>query len=82
MMLLFYSYYKQATLGPCTLAKPAFWDVVNKAKWNAWTSLGQMSKDQAMKKYVEEIKKVYQNKKLNCHLISRVRYIPTYSNWM
>jgi acyl-CoA-binding protein len=54
MMLLFYSYYKQATLGPCTLAKPAFWDVVNKAKWNAWTSLGQMSKDQAMKRFIKQ----------------------------
>jgi acyl-CoA-binding protein len=58
MMLLFYSYYKQATLGPCNIPKPAFWDVVNKAKWNAWSGLGQMTKEEAMTRYVEEIKKV------------------------
>jgi acyl-CoA-binding protein len=34
--------------------------VINKAKWNAWSKLGQMSKDEAMARYVEEIKKVDQ----------------------
>jgi len=33
MMLKFYAFYKQATLGPCTDPKPGFWDVVGKAKW-------------------------------------------------
>lgn len=32
-MLKFYGYYKQAKEGPCKEAKPAFWDVVKKAKW-------------------------------------------------
>ncbi len=32
-MLQFYSYYKQATQGACDIARPAFWDVVGKAKW-------------------------------------------------
>ena len=58
MMLQFYSYYKQATQGPCTIPKPAFWDTVNKAKWNAWSGLGQMEKEEAMRLYVDEIKKV------------------------
>ena len=58
MMLQFYSYYKQATQGPCDLPKPSFWDVINKAKWNAWASLGQMTKEKAMQLYVVEIKKV------------------------
>lgn len=31
--LKFYSYYKQATEGPCDAPKPSFWEVVNKAKW-------------------------------------------------
>lgn len=30
MMLRFYSYFKQATLGPCTQKKPPFWDVVGR----------------------------------------------------
>jgi hypothetical protein len=34
-MLKFYSYYKQATQGPCNIGKPGFWDIVGKAKWYA-----------------------------------------------
>uniref|UniRef100_A0A8C1USY9 ACB domain-containing protein n=1 Tax=Cyprinus carpio TaxID=7962 RepID=A0A8C1USY9_CYPCA len=31
-MLKFYSYYKQATQGPCNIPRPGFWDPVGKAK--------------------------------------------------
>ncbi|XP_060899440.1 acyl-CoA-binding domain-containing protein 5-like isoform X2 [Labrus mixtus] len=56
MMLMFYSYYKQATLGPCNIPRPmGFWDTRGKAKWDAWTSLGNMTKEEAMKNYVEDI---------------------------
>ena len=58
VMLRFYSYYKQATEGPCLQPKPAFWEVVRKAKWDAWTRLGNMSKTEAMNNYVEELKKI------------------------
>ncbi|XP_015906207.1 acyl-CoA-binding domain-containing protein 5 isoform X2 [Parasteatoda tepidariorum] len=58
--LKFYSYYKQATAGPCELSKPGFWDVVNRAKWDAWHKLGNMSKEEAMKGYVQEFVKVIQ----------------------
>ncbi|XP_052258659.1 acyl-CoA-binding domain-containing protein 5-like isoform X2 [Dreissena polymorpha] len=57
MMLMFYAYYKQATLGKCSIPKPSFWDLVNKAKWDAWNNLGDMDRDTAMTKYVEELKK-------------------------
>lgn len=33
MMLKFYGLYKQATNGQCNISKPAFYDVVGKAKW-------------------------------------------------
>lgn len=33
LMLKFYSYYKQATQGACNIPRPAFWDVIGKAKW-------------------------------------------------
>ncbi len=33
MMLKFYSYYKQATVGVCNIPRPGFWDAVGKAKW-------------------------------------------------
>uniref|UniRef100_A0A1B0CRI7 ACB domain-containing protein n=1 Tax=Lutzomyia longipalpis TaxID=7200 RepID=A0A1B0CRI7_LUTLO len=58
MMLKFYSLYKQATLGPCTQGKPAFWDIVNRAKWQSWKHLGEMSRERAMENYVEELKKI------------------------
>ncbi|KAL1006318.1 hypothetical protein UPYG_G00070740 [Umbra pygmaea] len=58
MMLKFYSYYKQATLGPCNIPRPGFWDPVGKVKWDAWNDLGDMSKEEAMTAYVEEIKKI------------------------
>ncbi|KAL4228486.1 Acyl-CoA binding domain containing 5 [Mactra antiquata] len=57
MMLLFYGYYKQATEGPCKSPKPSFWDIVKKAKWEAWSKLGDMDKEVAMVNYVEELKK-------------------------
>ncbi|KAK0136166.1 Acyl-CoA-binding domain-containing protein 5A [Merluccius polli] len=56
MMLKFYSFYKQATLGPCSIPRPGFWDAVGKAKWDAWNSLGDMPKEEAMAAYVDEMK--------------------------
>ncbi|NP_001087866.1 acyl-CoA-binding domain-containing protein 5 [Xenopus laevis] len=58
MMLKFYSFYKQATLGPCNTARPGFWDPVGRYKWDAWNSLGDMSKEDAMIAYVDEMKKI------------------------
>lgn len=58
LMLRFYSYFKQATEGPCDKPKPGFWDVVNRAKWEAWNKLGNMTRDEAMKAYVEELHKI------------------------
>ncbi|CAI9581946.1 unnamed protein product, partial [Staurois parvus] len=59
-MLLFYSYYKQATVGPCNIARPGFWDPIGRYKWDAWNKLGQMSQDDAMCAYIREMKKVAQ----------------------
>ncbi|RZF47642.1 hypothetical protein LSTR_LSTR009526 [Laodelphax striatellus] len=58
LMLRFYAYYKQATEGPNTSPKPNFWEVVKKMKWDAWTKLGNMSREQAMVSYVEELNKI------------------------
>ncbi len=33
----------QATQGPCNTPKPSMLDFVNKAKWDAWKSLGSVS---------------------------------------
>ncbi|XP_030898260.2 acyl-CoA-binding domain-containing protein 4 [Melopsittacus undulatus] len=59
-MLRFYSYYKQATAGRCQGPRPGFWDPIGRYKWDAWNSLGRMSKEEAMEAYVAEMKKVAQ----------------------
>ncbi|XP_042364443.1 acyl-CoA-binding domain-containing protein 4 [Plectropomus leopardus] len=60
VMLQFYSLYKQAVCGPCTVARPGFWDPVGRYKWDAWSRLGEMSSESAMEAYVDEMKKVAQ----------------------
>ncbi|XP_018521983.1 acyl-CoA-binding domain-containing protein 4 isoform X1 [Lates calcarifer] len=60
VMLRFYSLYKQAMCGPCTVPRPGFWDPVGRYKWDAWSRLGQMSSESAMTAYVDEMKKVAQ----------------------
>ncbi|KAF7705182.1 acyl-CoA-binding domain-containing protein 4 isoform X1 [Silurus meridionalis] len=60
VMLRFYSLYKQAVCGPCTASRPGFWDPVGRYKWDAWNRLGDMSRENAMAAYVNEMKKVAQ----------------------
>uniref|UniRef100_A0A8C7CB15 Acyl-CoA binding domain containing 4 n=1 Tax=Neovison vison TaxID=452646 RepID=A0A8C7CB15_NEOVI len=59
-MLKFYSYYKQATMGPCLVPRPGFWDPIGRYKWDAWNSLGKMSREEAMSAYITEMKLVAQ----------------------
>ncbi|XP_027948604.1 acyl-CoA-binding domain-containing protein 4 isoform X1 [Eumetopias jubatus] len=59
-MLRFYSYYKQATMGPCLVPRPGFWDPIGRYKWDAWNSLGKMSREEAMSAYITEMKLVAQ----------------------
>ena len=42
-LLFFYGRYKQATVGPCNVDKPSFFDFQGKQKWNVWKNLGDMS---------------------------------------
>ncbi|XP_017259717.1 enoyl-CoA delta isomerase 2, mitochondrial [Kryptolebias marmoratus] len=53
--LKIYALFKQATQGPCNTPKPGMLDFVNKAKWDAWTSLGSISQDEARQKYCDLI---------------------------
>ncbi|XP_007441213.1 acyl-CoA-binding domain-containing protein 4 isoform X1 [Python bivittatus] len=59
-MLRFYSYYKQATVGQCQIPRPGFWDPIGRYKWDAWSSLGKMTKEEAMAAYIMEMKKAAQ----------------------
>lgn len=51
--LKFYAYYKQATEGDVTGAQPWAVQMEARAKWDAWNGVKGMSKDEAMKKYIE-----------------------------
>ncbi|TRY89133.1 hypothetical protein DNTS_018067 [Danionella cerebrum] len=53
--LKIYGLFKQATLGPCNTPKPGMLDFVNKAKWDAWKSLGSVSQEEARQQYVDLI---------------------------
>lgn len=58
MKLKFYGLYKQATLGKCNIDKPWAINIVECKKWEAWNSLGDMSREQAKVKYCELFLKV------------------------
>uniref|UniRef100_A0A1A7WR13 Enoyl-CoA delta isomerase 2 n=1 Tax=Iconisemion striatum TaxID=60296 RepID=A0A1A7WR13_9TELE len=49
--LKIYALFKQATQGPCNTPKPGMLDFINKAKWDAWKSLGSISQDEARQQY-------------------------------
>lgn len=70
LMLRFYSYFKQATEGPCNKDKPGFWDVVNRAKWEAWKKLGDMPPEEAMSSYVNELHKIVETMAYNSDVAS------------
>ena len=52
-LLELYGYYKQGTEGDVTGEKPGFFDFKGVAKYEAWEKLAGLSKDDAMRKYVE-----------------------------
>ena len=56
--LKFYKYYKQATVGNCNTTQPSLFDFKNKAKWEAWNSLKDMSSDKAKCLYITLLQSV------------------------
>jgi diazepam-binding inhibitor (GABA receptor modulating acyl-CoA-binding protein) len=58
VQLVFYKYYKQATVGNVNVPRPGMLDFVGKAKWDAWKEIEGTSAEDARKKYVEELLKV------------------------
>jgi diazepam-binding inhibitor (GABA receptor modulator, acyl-CoA-binding protein) len=54
--LTLYKLYKQATEGDVSGSRPGMFDMVGRAKYDAWSSLKGTSKDDAMKKYIDAVK--------------------------
>ena len=57
-MLRLYALYKQGSEGDVTGPKPGFFDFVGTAKYEAWEKLQGSSREQAMQKYVDLVKKL------------------------
>ena len=57
-LLELYALYKQADAGNATGDRPGVLDVVGRAKYDAWSKLKGVSRDQAMRKYVDLVGKL------------------------
>ena len=57
-LLRLYALYKQGSEGDVSGAKPGFFDFVGTAKYEAWAKLKGTAHDEAMKKYVDLVKKL------------------------
>jgi diazepam-binding inhibitor (GABA receptor modulating acyl-CoA-binding protein) len=54
-LLKLYALYKQATDGDASGKRPGFTDMIGRAKFDAWTEIKGVSKDDAMQQYVSLI---------------------------
>ncbi|WP_346238770.1 acyl-CoA-binding protein [Niabella insulamsoli] len=58
-LLQLYSLYKQGSLGDINIDPPTNpFDIVNKAKYNAWEALKGTSKEKAMQDYVDLVNRL------------------------
>ena len=57
-LLKLYSYYKQATEGDVKGDRPGAFDFVAGAKYDAWSKLKGMDKDEAMTNYIKQVDKL------------------------
>jgi len=52
-LLELYSLYKQVTAGDATGKRPGAFDFKGRAKWDAWKQREGMSREEAMRQYIE-----------------------------
>ena len=57
-LLKLYGYFKQGTVGDCNIECPSFWQVKDRAKWDAWDQHRGMKKTHSMKKYIKLVDKL------------------------
>lgn len=58
-LLELYALNKQATIGDVNVAKPAMFDFVAAAKYNAWTAKKGMAKEDAQMKYIQYVDQLF-----------------------
>lgn len=59
VMLELYALNKQATIGDINIDKPAMFDFVAAAKYNAWSGKKGMSKEDAQQKYIDYVNSLF-----------------------
>ncbi len=59
VLLEIYALNKQATIGDINIEKPAMFDFVAQAKYNAWFGKKGMTKEEAQKKYIELVNSLF-----------------------
>ena len=52
-LLKLYAFYKQATTGDVSGKRPGMFDMVGRAKYDAWAKIQGMSTDEAMTGYID-----------------------------
>ena len=54
-LLKLYGLYKQGSLGDNDQSRPPFSEMVARAKWDTWTALKGLPREQAMRQYIDLI---------------------------
>ncbi len=54
-LLKLYALYKQGSSGDVSTERPGFTDMVERAKWDAWSALKGQSKEESMQGYIDLI---------------------------
>jgi acyl-CoA-binding protein len=57
-LLSLYAFYKPATSGDVTGARPTGFDIAGKAKYDAWAKLKGTTQDMAMRAYIELVNRL------------------------
>lgn len=60
--LKLYAYFKQAEQGSCSGERPGMFDLVGRAKYDAWKALGNMSTDDAKAQYIAIVEDIFNGK--------------------
>jgi acyl-CoA-binding protein len=58
LKLKMYALYRQANDGDVQGKRPGLLDLIGRAKWDAWSGVKGLSKENAMKGYIDEIRKL------------------------
>lgn len=54
-MLALYAHFKQASAGDVSGGRPGMFDMINRAKYDAWAALKGMSKEAAQQAYIDKV---------------------------